>query len=41
MQKIMQSDAAVFRTQESLDQGVARLGETMTISPPLGAKGLT
>ena len=29
MQKIMQSDAAVFRTQESLDQGVARLGETM------------
>jgi succinate dehydrogenase / fumarate reductase flavoprotein subunit len=29
MQKIMQSDAAVFRTQETLDHGVARLGDTM------------
>ena len=29
MQKIMQSDAAVFRTAASLEQGTARLAQTM------------
>jgi len=38
MQKIMQSDAAVFRTASSLQEGVARLARTIRTLPDIGVR---
>jgi len=38
MQKIMQSDAAVFRTASSLQEGVARLARTVQSLPDIGVR---
>jgi succinate dehydrogenase / fumarate reductase flavoprotein subunit len=38
MQKIMQSDAAVFRTASSLQEGVARLARTIRSIPDIGVR---
>jgi succinate dehydrogenase (ubiquinone) flavoprotein subunit len=38
MQKTMQTDAAVFRTQESLDQGVEKMTEVYKSYDQVGIK---
>jgi succinate dehydrogenase (ubiquinone) flavoprotein subunit len=39
MQKVMQSDAAVFRTQKSLDEGVQKMGDVVRSFKDVGIKG--
>jgi succinate dehydrogenase (ubiquinone) flavoprotein subunit len=38
MQKVMQTDVSVFRTQESLDQGVERINAVDQTFPEVGIK---
>jgi succinate dehydrogenase/fumarate reductase flavoprotein subunit len=38
MQKVMQTDVSVFRTQESLDEGVRRINEVDQTLPQIGIK---
>jgi succinate dehydrogenase (ubiquinone) flavoprotein subunit len=38
MQKTMQTDAAVFRTQESLDQGVSKMYDVYKSYDQVGIK---
>lgn len=38
MQKVMQTDVSVFRTQESLDEGVRRIKEVDQMFPDVGTK---
>jgi succinate dehydrogenase (ubiquinone) flavoprotein subunit len=39
MQKAMQSDAAVFRTQKSLDEGVEKMTDVFRSYDNVGIKG--
>ncbi len=39
MQKVMQQDAAVFRTQSSLDEGVAKMSKVYDSYGQVGIKG--
>jgi succinate dehydrogenase (ubiquinone) flavoprotein subunit len=38
MQKVMQRDVSVFRTQESLDEGVQKITEVDQMYPQIGIK---